>query len=209
MWSASKRLKLNFLPTYNCDNQTGYQKTFHVETQNSPPTIVMMLTTLHQAWSTAKTDVCAIVLPYGSFTSEFKCLMLPAIAWEKNTTKNTEISWKWTNNSPASNYGSSLTSAITAKLLVLQLTWTAHQDHPLPLALAHLLALFACPPLVQFAPAFAYCCPQQPSSNIEARSGNYGHILESISTTETILHVTRTSILKQPTRAPIYPLNGL
>ncbi len=147
--------------------------------------------------------------PYGSFTSEFKCLMLPAIAWEKNTTKNTEISWKWSNNSPASNYGSSLTSAITAKLLVLQLTWTAHQDHPLPLALAHLLALFACPPLVQFAPAFAYHCPQQTSSNIEARSGNYGHILESISTTETILHVTRTSILEQPTRAPIYPFNGL
>ncbi len=149
-----------------------------------------------------------LFLPYGNFTSEFKCLMLPAIAWEKNTTKNTEISWKWTNNSPASNYGSSLTSAITAKLLVLQLTWTAHQDHPLPLALAHLLALFACPPLVQFAPAFAYRCPQQTSSNIEARSSNYGHILESIST-ETILHVTRTSILKQPTRVPIYTFNGL
>jgi hypothetical protein len=61
LWGASKGLKLNFLPTYNCDNQTGYQKTYHVETQNSPPTIVMMLTTLHQAWSTAKTDVCAIV----------------------------------------------------------------------------------------------------------------------------------------------------
>ncbi len=105
-------------------------------------------------------------------------IMLPAIAWEKNTTKNTGISWQWTNNSPASNYGSSLNSAITAKLLVLPLTWTAHQDHPLPLALAHLLALFACPPLVQFAPAFAYHCPQQTSSNIEARSGNYGHILD-------------------------------
>ncbi len=61
MWRASKGLKLNFLPTYNCDNQTGYQKTYHVETQNSPPTIVMMLTTLHQAQSTTKTDVCAIV----------------------------------------------------------------------------------------------------------------------------------------------------
>jgi hypothetical protein len=61
LWRASKGLKLNFLLTYNCDNQTGYQKTYHVETQNSPPAIVMMVTTLHQAWSTAKTDVCAIV----------------------------------------------------------------------------------------------------------------------------------------------------
>jgi len=57
LWRASKGLKLNFLPTYNCDNQTGYRKTYHVETQNSPPTIVMMLTTLHQAWSTAKTPL--------------------------------------------------------------------------------------------------------------------------------------------------------
>lgn len=61
LWRASKGLKLNFLPTYNCDNQTGYQKTYHLETQNSPPTIGMMVTTPHQAWSTAKTDVCAIV----------------------------------------------------------------------------------------------------------------------------------------------------
>jgi hypothetical protein len=167
LWRASEGLKLNFLPTYNCDNQTGYQKTYHVETQNSPPTIVMMVSLFTKHSQQQKQMSVQLFPPYGSFTSEFKCLMSPAIAW------------------------------------------TAHQDHPLPLALAHLLALFACPPLVQFAPAFAYHCPQQTSSNIEARSGNYGHILESISTTETILHVTRTSILKQPTRAPIYPFSGL
>jgi hypothetical protein len=150
LWRASEGLKLNFLPTYNCDNQTGYQKTYHVETQNSPPTIVMMVSLFTKHSQQQKQMSVQLFPPYGSFTSEFKCLMSPAIAWEKNTTKNTGISWQWTNNSPASNYGSSLNSAITAKLLVLQLTWTAHQDHPLPLALAHLLALFACPPLVQF-----------------------------------------------------------